>query len=74
MLTGTVPTEFGMLGEINNFQVYENFLEGIIPTELGLLSSLKIFDLSDNCMSFLDAPNVLSFCLYFFLPHFCLCV
>merc|ERR1712127_931092 len=42
LLTGTLPTELGMLPELMDLDVYElPHLDGTLPTELGMLSKLK---------------------------------
>lgn len=47
-LTGTIPTEFGLLGEMQQMWLYGNFLDGNIPTELGLLRQMTLLQLEGN--------------------------
>eukprot|EP00543_Licmophora_paradoxa_P015348 CAMPEP_0202463672 /NCGR_PEP_ID=MMETSP1360-20130828/59112_1 /ASSEMBLY_ACC=CAM_ASM_000848 /TAXON_ID=515479 /ORGANISM="Licmophora paradoxa, Strain CCMP2313" /LENGTH=55 /DNA_ID=CAMNT_0049086669 /DNA_START=11 /DNA_END=174 /DNA_ORIENTATION=+ len=40
-LTGTLPTEMGLLTAVNDAYFYSNNLIGTIPTEMGLMTSLE---------------------------------
>lgn len=50
-LTGTIPTETGVLGALQDLQLNGNDLTGPIPTELGNLGSLRILDLNGNALT-----------------------
>ena len=39
-LTGPIPTELGLLAELEYLELFENRLHGSIPTEIGLLTNL----------------------------------
>jgi len=62
-LTGTIPTELGLLTEISDdFELGSNSLSGTIPSELGQMTLISDdFELVKSC-SFL-----LFFSLFFFL-------
>ena len=47
-LTGTIPTELGLLSSLEDLNLEANQLSGTIPTEMGLLSNLKELTLSFN--------------------------
>lgn len=47
-LSGTIPTELGLLTELTRLGLNTNQLTGTIPSELGLLSQLRLLFLSDN--------------------------
>ena len=47
-LTGTLPTELGLMQELDLLDVGQNFLTGQIPAEIVAMSSLKILWLSSN--------------------------
>ena len=47
-LTGTIPTELGLLSNLGLLGLHWNQLTGTIPTELGLLSNLYALQLSSN--------------------------
>mmetsp|Transcript_96026 Transcript_96026/g.273773 ORF Transcript_96026/g.273773 Transcript_96026/m.273773 type:complete len:269 (+) Transcript_96026:136-942(+) len=40
--TGTIPTEFGKLGDLTRINLQSNELSGTIPTQLGLCAKLEI--------------------------------
>ena len=50
-VTGTLPTELGMLTQVEHLWLHENSLSGTIPTELGLMTSLKGLTLDNNLLS-----------------------
>jgi len=47
-ITGTIPTEFGLMTEATSFAMSTNYLRGPIPTQLGMLSlvvnDMQLFD------------------------------
>ena len=47
-LNGTIPTELGLLSNMEQLDLYSNQLTGTIPSELGLLSNLMTFYLGSN--------------------------
>ena len=47
-LTGTIPTELGLLSNLEALGLYLNQLTGTISTELGLLSNLEVLSLHSN--------------------------
>ncbi|KAK3281766.1 hypothetical protein CYMTET_10457 [Cymbomonas tetramitiformis] len=47
-LTGTVPTELGLLSSAEELSLAYNSLTGTVPTELGLLSSATVLYLHEN--------------------------
>jgi len=47
-LTGSIPTEIGLLTMLQILDLYNNELTGSIPTEIGLLTMLQILDLYIN--------------------------
>ncbi|XP_026409468.1 MDIS1-interacting receptor like kinase 2-like [Papaver somniferum] len=46
--TGTIPTEVGLLRNLNVLYMHKNKLSGPIPSEIGNLSNLIELDLSEN--------------------------
>jgi Leucine-rich repeat (LRR) protein len=50
-LTGTIPTELGLLTGLMNLELPFNELTGTIPTELGLLTALTFLDLEVNALT-----------------------
>ena len=50
MIGGTLPSELGLLTNVERLSLYENNIQGTIPTELGLLESVKDFWLGDNML------------------------
>jgi hypothetical protein len=50
-LIGTIPAEFGMLGNLERLDLHDNELFGPIPDELGNLSKLIYLDVSQNQLS-----------------------
>eukprot|EP00618_Florenciella_parvula_P025768 CAMPEP_0119498600 /NCGR_PEP_ID=MMETSP1344-20130328/21301_1 /TAXON_ID=236787 /ORGANISM="Florenciella parvula, Strain CCMP2471" /LENGTH=183 /DNA_ID=CAMNT_0007534497 /DNA_START=158 /DNA_END=706 /DNA_ORIENTATION=+ len=63
-LTGTIPTEFGIMTNINEFNLENNDLGGTIPSQLGLcaLDSLGLAsnELTGTIPSHLSAYNTLA--------------
>ena len=51
LLTGTIPTELGLLTFVNDLELFNNSLTGSIPSELGRLSILNFLFLSNNRLS-----------------------
>ena len=47
-ISGTLPTELGLLSEMANFGVFGAHITGTIPTEYGLLTNLNLFDISNT--------------------------
>jgi hypothetical protein len=47
-LTGSLPSELGLLTALTDLRLGENHLMGSLPTQLGGLSSLERFNLSHN--------------------------
>ena len=49
-LTGTIPSEIGLLGAINlkEMWLFDNKLQGTIPTEFGSLFKMSIFQVEGN--------------------------
>jgi hypothetical protein len=47
-LTGTLPSEVGLLSELESLEIATNTLSGAIPTEIGLMNSMRNFDVSHN--------------------------
>ena len=67
-LTGSVPTELGLLGaKLTKLQLQNNQLTGEIPTELNALSSLTPFDISGNLFSDMALTDI---CKDFFINPF----
>ena len=51
-LSGTIPTEFGMLTALTNeLNLNGNRISGYLPTELGDLTKLAALSLHDNLIS-----------------------
>ncbi|KAL7212601.1 hypothetical protein ACSBR2_015315 [Camellia fascicularis] len=50
-LTGTIPSNFGNLVNLQLFVAFHNSLVGSIPTSIGRLEALQAFDLSQNQLS-----------------------
>ena len=44
----TIPTELGMLGQVEAFALDTNSFTGIIPSQIGQLTAAKFFDLQNN--------------------------
>ena len=51
LITGTLPTELGMMLNLKDFYFAEELVDGTIPTELGLLSGIQTLELSENLLS-----------------------
>jgi Leucine-rich repeat (LRR) protein len=47
-LSGSLPTEIGLLSKLELMLLYGNVLTGTIPSELGQTSTLEYVNLSDN--------------------------
>jgi Leucine-rich repeat (LRR) protein len=45
---GTIPTELGLLVNLEDIDFQLNQLTGLIPSELALLTTLQVLDLSVN--------------------------
>lgn len=50
-LNGTIPSELGLLTNLEHLDIFENEFTGSIPTELGLCTKLKGMDLSTNSLT-----------------------
>ncbi|KAK3274158.1 hypothetical protein CYMTET_17643 [Cymbomonas tetramitiformis] len=50
-LTGTLPTELGMLSEVYSLELDQNSLTGTVPTELGMLSEVYRLYMSKNSLT-----------------------
>mmetsp|Transcript_19283 Transcript_19283/g.47682 ORF Transcript_19283/g.47682 Transcript_19283/m.47682 type:complete len:393 (+) Transcript_19283:134-1312(+) len=50
-LYGTVPSEFGLLTQLERLELTKNNLEGEVPTELGNLDRLRFLGLGQNSFS-----------------------
>lgn len=48
MLNGSIPSEFGLLTQLQHVEMGYNNFDGYIPKELGMLSNLEYLDIS-NC-------------------------
>ena len=48
VLNGTIPTELGLLHDLEWLNLFSNQVTGTIPTELGLLSNLEYLALDSN--------------------------
>ena len=55
--TGTIPSEFGILTEVTQFQMRNNDLTGRIPTEFGYLTKMKQNLYLDNNQLMGDIPT-----------------
>ncbi|CAB9499272.1 LRR receptor-like serine threonine-protein kinase [Seminavis robusta] len=47
-LAGHVPSEFGLLSNLQGFSVQQNIMTGSVPSSLGLLTSLTSLSLAEN--------------------------
>jgi Leucine-rich repeat (LRR) protein len=47
-IAGTLPTEYGLLTELQQFNIERNDMEGRIPTEVGNMGNLMAWDFSFN--------------------------
>ncbi|CAB9520668.1 leucine Rich Repeat [Seminavis robusta] len=45
-MTGTLPTELGLLSKLEFFSVRDSLMEGTLPTEIGLMAELRELDVS----------------------------
>jgi hypothetical protein len=50
-LTGTIPTEFGLMSSLQSLFLNSSSLTGTIPTEIGLMSFLQTLYLYSNSLS-----------------------
>lgn len=50
-VSGTIPSELGMLSQLTSFNMEYNKISGNIPSHLGMLSQLRTFDMSYNQLS-----------------------
>mmetsp|Transcript_41280 Transcript_41280/g.46915 ORF Transcript_41280/g.46915 Transcript_41280/m.46915 type:complete len:676 (-) Transcript_41280:180-2207(-) len=50
-LTGTIPTEFGLLDKLERVWLFNNTLSATIPTEIGDMDNLKLFQMEDNMLT-----------------------
>ena len=48
LMSGTIPTEIGNLGELQYMSFNGNFISGTIPSEIGLLTKLRRVALHNN--------------------------
>ena len=48
MLTGPIPSEFGLMTNMTRFEIFNNDLSGTVPSELGVMLNLDIFQLYQN--------------------------
>jgi len=46
--SGSIPTEFGLLGSLSDLYLAQSAFTGSIPTEVGLLQNLALFDMKQN--------------------------
>lgn len=65
MFQGTIHTEFGLITELFDLQLFGNKFEGSIPSELALMTGLMDLGLSNNmlvrclqCWAYLPLENV----------------
>jgi hypothetical protein len=56
-LTGTIPTELGLLTNLMNLDLEDNCLTGVVPSELGDLPSLDSCLLLPNKVRFVYAST-----------------
>ena len=49
-LSGSIPSKFGFLTELDKLRLYGNDLNGFIPNELGALSNLRHLCLYNNSL------------------------
>ena len=47
-LTGTIPTEVGLLTNLQRLWLYRNDLTGSVPSELENLTNLELLKLEEN--------------------------
>ena len=50
-LSGTIPSELGLVANLQGLDLAANSLSGTIPSELGLLANLQVLDLAANSLS-----------------------
>ena len=50
-LSGTLPSEIGMLSHLQNIYLYDNLISGTLPVSLFQLSKLSAIDIDDNGFS-----------------------
>lgn len=48
MLTGPLPSELGLLGQLQTLQLNDHALSGVLPSEVGSMQSIVLFDLTNN--------------------------
>ena len=41
-ITGTIPSEIGILSSLTRFDIDNNLITGTVPSEIGMLSSLSL--------------------------------
>jgi Leucine-rich repeat (LRR) protein len=70
-LTGsTLPSELGLLTDVNILAIYDDFLAGPIPSEIGQLSNMTLLTIDGNQLSGLvpselgSMPNMAWILLY----------
>ena len=52
-LTGTIPSEIGLMRNLIEFSVHDNdLMRGSVPTELGLLRKLEVLSLASTLSGF----------------------
>lgn len=47
-LSGTIPSEIGMLSNLHSLSLSSNALSGTIPTEIGMLQQIEVLNLHNN--------------------------
>lgn len=57
-LVGTIPTEIGLLLELDEMQLTDNSLSGNLPAEIGLLQNLATLELENNNLSGVLPPEI----------------
>ena len=50
-MTGTIPSELGLLSKLGRLWINNNNFTGPIPTELGMLNNLEELHLADNMLT-----------------------
>lgn len=57
-LTGFIPSEIGLMGNLNELSIHFNRLEGQIPSEIGLLTKLTLLSLWGNNLTGRIPPEI----------------
>mmetsp|Transcript_36755 Transcript_36755/g.53737 ORF Transcript_36755/g.53737 Transcript_36755/m.53737 type:complete len:100 (-) Transcript_36755:281-580(-) len=47
-MTGPIPTEMGLLGDLTTLRINMNIISGEIPSELGLLQNVDTINFREN--------------------------